>query len=72
VSGADGKPLPAGTAGRIEGGEAFLIGYDGRAWVKGLAAENTLAAALAAGECRATFAYSPHVNNQQTIPVTCR
>jgi outer membrane usher protein len=70
--GPDGKPLPAGTAGKIEGGEDFVVGYDGRAYVKGLAAQNTLSAALPIGECHAEFAYSPHANEQQLIPVTCR
>jgi hypothetical protein len=25
----NGQPLPAGSQGRIEGGEAFVVGYDG-------------------------------------------
>jgi len=72
VSGPDGKPLPAGTAGKIEGGEDFVVGYDGRAYVKGLVPENTLSATLPTGECHAAFAYSRHANEQQLVPVTCR
>jgi outer membrane usher protein len=68
----DGKPIPAGSQGQIEGGEVFVVGYDGRAWVKGLAPQNTLSVALDAGECRATFAYSPRPNEQVLIPVTCQ
>ena len=72
VSGADGKPLAPGTAGKIEGGEDFVIGYDGRAYVQGLGPQNNLIATLVDRECRATFAYSPHANEQVIIPISCR
>jgi outer membrane usher protein len=68
----DGRPIPAGAQGRIEGGEAFVVGYDGRAWVKGLASRNTVSVALAGHECRATFDYSARPNEQVIIPAVCQ
>jgi len=73
----DGQPLAAGSQGRVEQtegeeGETFVVGYDGRACVKGLASRNTVAVALADRECRATFDYSSQPNEQVVIPVTCR
>jgi outer membrane usher protein len=69
---ADGQPVPAGTQGKIEGGEEFVVGYDGRAWVKGLSADNTATVRLTGRECRASFAYSARQNALVVIPVTCR
>ena len=37
----DGKPIPAGAHGEVDG-KVFIVGYDGRAYVKGLAPENTV------------------------------
>jgi outer membrane usher protein len=68
----DGQPLPAGSQGQVEGGEAFVVGYDGRAWVKGLAQRNTLSVGLEGGECRAAFDYVAHPNEQVVIPVACQ
>jgi len=68
----DGRPLSAGSQGQVEGGEAFVVGYDGRAWVKGLAQHNTLSVALEGGECHAAFDYVAHPNEQVVIPVTCQ
>jgi outer membrane usher protein len=72
LTGADGAPLPAGSRGKVEGGEEFFVGYDGRAWVKGLAPENSISVALPDRECRASFAYAARPNEQVSIPVTCR
>jgi len=69
---AHGRPLSAGLQGQLEGGEAFIIGYDGRAWVKDLAPQNTLSVALEPGVCHASFPYSARANEQVIIPVTCR
>src|SRR5271166_1355173 len=68
----DGQPVPTGSQGQIEGGEAFVVGYDGRAFVKGLASENTVSVALPGRECRATFAYSARPNEQVVIPAVCQ
>ena len=71
LTGPDGQPIPAGSEGKVEGGERFVVGYDGRAWVKGLAAQNTVSVELPAGECHGAFAYSSRANEQVTIPVGC-
>ena len=68
----DGKPVPAGAQGQIEGGDAFVVGYDGRAFIKGLTAQNAVSVTLAEGQCHATFAYSERANEQVVIPVLCR
>ena len=71
--GADGQPLPAGAQGQIEGGESFAVGYDGRAYIKNLAATNNATVTLMSGECHATFAYEPHPTEQVVIsPVVCQ
>ena len=73
LTGADGNPLPAGARGQVEGGETFVIGYDGRAYVKGLDTSNAVTVALADHECHASFAYSPRPNEQVVIsPVKCQ
>jgi outer membrane usher protein len=68
----DGQPVPTGAQGQIEGAEAFVVGYDGRAFVKGLAPRNSVSVALAGRECRATFDYSARPSEQVVIPVVCR
>jgi len=71
--GADGKPLAAGAQGQVEGGESFVVGYDGKAFIEGLSPENTVKVSLATGECRASFPYSRRPNEQVVISsVTCR
>ncbi len=72
LTGADGQPLPAGSRGKVDGGEEFLVGYDGRAWVKGLGAQNTVSVTLPDRECRGSFAYTTRPNEQVNVPVTCR
>jgi outer membrane usher protein len=71
--GADGQPLAAGSQGQIEGGESFVVGYDGRAYIKSLAAANSATVTMLNGECHATFTYEPHPNEQVVIPgVVCK
>ncbi|RUX96100.1 MULTISPECIES: fimbria/pilus outer membrane usher protein [Mesorhizobium] len=72
LSGPDGQPLEAGSHGTINGNQDFVIGYDGRAYVKGLARENIVAAETAKGSCQAAFGYTPKANGQVVIPVACR
>ena len=69
----DGKPIPAGSHGQLEGGEDFVVGYDGEAYIKGLGPENKVHISTVDRECNAAFAYSPHPNEQVIIsPVVCR
>jgi outer membrane usher protein len=73
LQGADGKPLRAGLRGRVEGAEgSFIVGYDGRAFMRKLAGSNAAIVELPAGECRASFDYAPMAGEQVVIgPVPC-
>jgi outer membrane usher protein len=67
-----GKPLPAGARGQIDGGEPSVVGYDGRAFVKGLKASNTATVTTPDRQCRASFTYEPRPGEQVVIsPVSC-
>jgi outer membrane usher protein len=72
--GPDGKPLPAGAAGRHADGTAFVVGYGGEAWLRGLGPANSVAIALDDGRtCRADFAFRPQPGGQPHIGgVACR
>jgi outer membrane usher protein len=68
-----GEPLAAGAQGQVEGGESFTVGYDGQAYIKNLAAANNVTITLLDRECRASFPYEAHPNEQVVIsPVTCQ
>jgi outer membrane usher protein len=73
-TGGDGSFLAPGSTGRVEGsGETFVVGYDGRAYVKGLQATNTVAIGESGSECRASFPFAFEKGQQTTIgPVVCR
>lgn len=67
---ANGKPLAAGLLGKIDGsGNTFVVGYDGEAFVQGLApGENLVSIELTSGSsCHAAFAYRPQPGNQVSI-----
>jgi len=72
--GADGKFLPAGSRGTlVDSDESFVVGYDGKAYVKNLKPKNTVAIDLGDVECRAEFDYAPTPGKLATIgPTTCR
>lgn len=63
----DGTAVPVGSSGQVEGGEAFVVGYDGQAYIKGLASENKVTVSMLNGECHASFPYTPHADEQVTI-----
>lgn len=70
-----GKPLAVGAQGRLEGsGQGFVIGYDGQAYISGLAAHNLVTIERPDGSsCRAEFSYTPRRGEQVTINnVVCR
>jgi outer membrane usher protein len=71
--GAGGKPLPVGSRGRLEDGDGdFVVGYDGRAFVKGLKNANVVAVSVGDAECSASFDYAASDDNQVVIgPVSC-
>jgi outer membrane usher protein len=69
----NGEPLAAGARGQVEGGENFVVGYDGQAYIKNLVSENNVTVATMDRECRASFHYDPRPNEQVVIsPVICR
>lgn len=71
--GAGGKPLPVGSAGKLDGStDEFVVGYDGRAFVKDLKDANTVTVTSEKGECHASFDYAADPNRQVVIgPVSC-
>lgn len=70
---ADGKPVAAGTQGTLPDGSTFFVGYDGRAFVSGLAHHNVATISLPAASCHASFDFSPKRGAQVEIgPVVCR
>jgi outer membrane usher protein len=71
LSNPEGDPIPAGSHGEIEGKQSFVVGYDGRAYVKGLSHENTFNIMIARGACRASFVYTSKPNEQVVIPIRC-
>jgi outer membrane usher protein len=65
--------VPAGSHGRLQGGDAFVVGYDGQAFVRNLGPTNTVVIDLAEKPCQATFDFAPQAGKQVQIgPVTCR
>jgi len=70
----DGALVEVGSTGRLEGAESsFVVGYDGRAFIKNLAAANTAVVTTKGRECKATFAFEPQGDNQVMIgPVECQ
>lgn len=71
---ADGRPVQAGSRGRAEpGGEPFVVGYDGQAYVRHLGRDNAVQIDLGDVDCRADFAYRPDGGNRVRVgPVPCR
>jgi outer membrane usher protein len=69
----EGRPLQAGVSGKREGNEeAFVVGYDGRTYLRGLGPSNTVVVELPEGECRASFDYAPDPGRQVVVgPVQC-
>jgi outer membrane usher protein len=70
----DRKPLAVGSRVRLENSEeTFVVGYDGQAYLKGLGATNTALVTTDAGECRATFPFTPDKDSQVLVgPVVCQ
>lgn len=70
----DGQLIRAGASGLLEGGdEEFVVGYDGRAYIKGLGLANSVVVNDGSTECRASFPYVPRQNSQVTIgPILCQ
>ncbi len=70
-----GRPIPVGSTATLEAtGAAVTVGYDGEAFIEGLAKENHLVVQLANdGRCVVDFAYVPAAGDIPKIgPLTCR
>jgi outer membrane usher protein len=68
----DGKAIGAGASGQQQNGESFIVGYDGRAYLKGLQSNNNVSINYAKGTCQANFAYQTNERQMVTIgPVIC-
>jgi outer membrane usher protein len=74
LSGKNDKFIEPGSRGQLEGtNETFVVGYDGRAYVKGLGATNSIVVSDGRGECRASFPFTPQKNSQVVIgPLVCQ
>ena len=69
----DGSHLPPGAEGRIDGGNEFLVGYDGEAFIKNLGETNTATIENNGRRCRAEFKFAARTDGQVRIsPVECR
>src|SRR5262249_515560 len=70
----DKKPIAVASPVRLENKEeTFVVGYDGQAYLKGLGATNTVVVTTEAGECRASFPFTPDKDNQVVVgPVVCQ
>ena len=66
--------IPVGSKGRLnDGTESFIVGYDGRTYVKDLQAKNRIVVALGSNTCQAEFPFAPSSEDQVVIgPVACR
>jgi outer membrane usher protein len=75
LTGGDGAPLAVGSVVELEGGdEPTVVGYDGRTYLGGLRAKNSITVTLpaAAGTCSASFEFQPVEGEQVEIgPVPC-
>jgi outer membrane usher protein len=64
--------VPAGSRGQLQGGDEFVVGYDGQAFVRNLAAANRAVINLGDTKCQATFKFTAQAGKQVHIgPVTC-
>ena len=69
----DGGFVPAGAVGRLADGARFVVGYDGQAFVRNLAAVNEAEIQFAGGQCHASFSFAQRPGEQVQIPgVECR
>lgn len=73
LNGPNGEPLRAGLRGSTASGRKFVIGYDGRAFVKGAEDNDVLTVRTLEGECRAELGDLQESEDRRPIgPLTCR
>jgi outer membrane usher protein len=69
------KPIGVGAIARLDtSSDTFIVGYDGQAYLRGLAARNSVTIERPdGGSCHAEFSYTPQPGQQVTIGnVICR
>ena len=70
---ADGSFVPAGSWGKREGGNEFVVGYDGQSFIKDLSGANHVIVHLGDKTCQADFRFTAHPGEQVRIgPVKCQ
>ncbi len=68
-----GRPLEAGLNGTTGTGEGFVVGYDGEAFLRGLADMNTLTIEREDGtSCEARFRFERQPGQTRIGPIACR
>ncbi|HHI81610.1 MAG TPA: fimbrial biogenesis outer membrane usher protein, partial [Rhizobiales bacterium] len=74
VTDSNGKPLKAGTTGKLNsGGADLVVGYDGRVYAEKLSGSNTMTFELENGTCQVSFDYKSGTDAQVEIgPLACR
>jgi outer membrane usher protein len=69
----DGSVVAAGTAAHLEGGDDFVVGYDGQAFIGKLSGSNVVRIDLSDQTCIARFYFTPRPGEQvQIAPVVCQ
>lgn len=67
-----GNPLPVGSVIERGGQAVAVVGYDGAAYLEGLATQNELRVRIGGGRCRVRFRYEPAVGGVPMIgPLRC-
>lgn len=67
-----GKPIEVGSRGKlVDSDSAFVVGYDGRAFVTDLAASNSIIIDLGTRDCRGSFEAPQTAGPNREIRVTC-
>jgi outer membrane usher protein len=68
----DGSIIPAGTVAHLEGGDDFVVGYDGQAFVGKLTGSNVVRIDLSDRTCIARFYFTPRPGEQVQMSVVCQ
>lgn len=69
---ADGTPVPPGATARLNGGDSVIVGYDGQAYLRGVAVRNWLDVDWGDGRCRAQFDIDAGAGGYAQVgPLTC-
>jgi outer membrane usher protein len=68
-----GAFVPAGSPGKVEGGDDFVVGYDGQSFVKHLRKTDVATIETPDGTCRVGFDFAPRPGEQVRIgPLVCQ